>query len=95
MGNLDEQVMSRGEAYQRKIRNKARADQACHRLIPMARRIATLRAGRVLLQSWHLMRAVNLGAGKWNDMLKVQQLSGNGDDPTSSLRTTVFYPTAD
>lgn len=78
--------MKRGN-IPKKDSNKAGADQACHRLISMALRIAW-RVGRGckrrLLQSWHLMCAVNIGAEKWNDMLKVQQLDDNGDVPTSS-----------
>lgn len=53
---------------------KARTDQTCHRLISMVPQIVTSRFGRgckrCLLQSWHLMDAVNLGVEKWNDMLK-------------------------
>lgn len=64
----------------------------------MAVRIATLRVRREhkedLLQSWHLMCAVNLGPEKWNDMLMVQQIGGNEDDPVSSLQSAGFYPAA-
>lgn len=65
----------------------------------MALGITTLRAGRkhkeYLLQSWHLMCAVNLGPEKWMDICMVQQIGGDEDDSVSSLHSTVFYLIAD
>lgn len=37
------------------------------------------------------MCAVNLSLEKWNDMIMVQQIGGNGDDSVPSLHTTGFY----
>lgn len=64
-------------------------DQTCYGLISMALKISKLRVRRerkeCLLQSWHLMCAINLGLEKWDDMLMFQQIGGNEDDPVSSL----------
>lgn len=76
----------------------AGTDQTCHGLISMALKISILRVGRehkeCLLQSWHLMCAINLGLEKWNDMLMFQHIASNEDDQISSLHSTGFYPTA-
>lgn len=83
------------EVEQGKTRSQAGSDHTCCRLTSVALRIATSRVGRECkecqLQSWDLMCAVNLSLEKWNDMIMVQQIGGNGDDSVPSLHTTGFY----
>ena len=43
-----------------------------------------------LLQSCHLMCALNFSPEKWNDMLKFQQLGDSGDYSTSSMCQVLF-----